>query len=327
VNLDLGRIISRAFEISWRHKWLWLLGLFVGGGGGTLGGFRGFTVSRGRDGGSVAETVSQLQAFLAQNSWIVLVVLGALGLVVLLTFLFSCVAVPAAIWAALNLDAGREVRLGQAWSQGLRRFGPFFRLNFLRLLVALVLAAPVALSGLLLVRSLASGYGPVAGSVVLLVLSSLLFFGGSLLVSVALVWSDRLIVLSGAGALGSMRQSWWLVKRAFVDTLLFAVLMGMLAGFFGLGVALAALLVSVPGVVAAVVGFSSAGPVFIAGVAWIVVVGLGVLLIGGGFVGSLVQVAYALACRDLCRRHGIQVVESLASDTPPPVASQAVPAT
>ena len=157
---------------------------------------------------------------------------------------------------------------------------------------------------------------------------SLLFFlVGALLVAVALVWADRLIVLTGDGALASMRRSWWLVRHAFVDTLLFAVLMGLLAGFLGLAIGLAAILVSLPGIIVAVAGFSSGGPLLVAGAAWIVVFGLAVLLIGGGFVGSLVQVAYALACRDLCRRLGIRLVESLASIGPPPIAAQAVPAT
>jgi hypothetical protein len=328
VTLDLAHIITRAFEISWRHKWLWLLGVF-GGGGGAFAGVRGFPAGRsGQGGGNGAATASQLQAFLAQNLWIIALVAVAVALVVVLTFLVSCVAVPASIWAAINLDAGREVRLGQAWREGLRRFGPIFRLGLLRLLIMLALASPAIVAGLLLLGSLSGGFTPEAGGLVLLVvLGLLLFVAGALLVAVALAWSERLVVLSGAGALAAVRQSWWLVRRAFLDTILFAVLMGLLAGVLGIGVGLAAAMVSVPGIVAAVVGWASQGPLLVAGIGWIVILGLAVLLIGGGFVGSVVQVAYALACRDLCRRHGIPLLEPLPAIDPPPAAAQPLPAT
>jgi hypothetical protein len=325
VNLDLARVITRALEISWRHRWLWVLGVF-GGGGGTLAGLRAVPFG-GRDQGAdnAAATVSQVEALLAHNSWIVGLVVGAVVLVVVVAFLFSCVAVPGAIWAGLNLDGGREVGLGMAWREGLRRFGPFLRLNLLRLLIGLLLAAPAAVSGLSLLGSLGSGRVHLVGSVLLLVVSLLFSVAGSILLAVALVWSERLIVISGAGALSSMRQSWWLVRRALVDTVLFAVLMGFLAGAIGLGVTAAAVVVALPGIVAALVGFSTVGPLFLAGVGWIAIMGLAVLLIGGGFVGALVQVAYALACRDLCRRHGIEVVATLAAAGPPPASSQPVP--
>ncbi|MEA2647115.1 MAG: hypothetical protein QOE92_2198, partial [Chloroflexota bacterium] len=39
--------------------------------------------------------------------------------------------------------------------------------------------------------------------------------------------------------------------------------------------------------------------------AWIIIVGLPAAVVGSGFVGSLVQVGWAMACRDLCLRAGL----------------------
>ena len=327
MTLDLAAIISRTFEISWRHKWLWLLGVFGGGGAG-FGGLRAFPMGGGRRApGQAAATMAQFQSFISDNAWILAVVAGGFLVIAVVVLLFSCVAVPGSIWAALNLDAGRQVGAGQAWRYGLRRFGPFLRLYVLRLLIGLVLLTPVGIAVALIVASVGHGGGALAVSILLLVLVIFVFVVATLLVSVALVWAERLIVIGNLGAIAAMRQSWWLVRRSLVDTVLFAVVLGLLAGVIGIGVTVVSALVALPGIVLAIAGFSSGGVLFIAGAAWVVVAGLGALLLGGGFVGSLVQVAYALACRDLCRRHGLEIAPDLAAAPGPSPAAQPAPAT
>ncbi|HEY8741280.1 MAG TPA: hypothetical protein VIN56_11875, partial [Candidatus Dormibacteraeota bacterium] len=58
MTFDLGRVISRAFGITWRHRWLWLLGVFGGAG---VGGNYSYNTDSGR-GGRTSGQVGQFMA-------------------------------------------------------------------------------------------------------------------------------------------------------------------------------------------------------------------------------------------------------------------------
>src|SRR5579859_2314234 len=94
--MDYGRVLTRALELTWRHKWLWLLALFAAEGGGSFtysgqglnGGF-----SSGNRTAPPSATVPDfhpVQVWIAANAGLLLA--GALGLVIILIVLFvlSC---------------------------------------------------------------------------------------------------------------------------------------------------------------------------------------------------------------------------------------------
>jgi hypothetical protein len=314
MTLDLGRIIGRSFSMCWRHRWLWLLGVFGGGGFGLRGSFSG--PGNGRDSGS---TSAQVQAFLNEWLWLIVLVVVVLVVITLVTFLLSCVAVPAATWAGLKLDAGESTTLGGAWRAGVSRFWVYLRLSLLRGAIAV---GTLLLGALLVLVGVAIFATTGAGSLwVLIPLGLVLVL--ALIVTLAVLgflfaWSDRMPVLLGVGAVYALRTSARLARRFWGDTLLFAIVMGVIAFALGLGVLLAAIIASVPGAVVILAGLGANSTLVIGiGVVLVTLLGGAVFLAGGGFTGSLVQVAYAMACRDLCLAGGLELSPGITSPVAP----------
>ena len=303
MSLDLGRIVSRSFSITWRHRWLWLLGVFGGGG---VGARANYNYSPNvPQGDAIGRFVSQHMALLVAG-------LAVLAAIVLISILLACVAVPAATWAALQLDAGREVGLRQAWGEGTKRFWRYLRLVLLRGLLSLLIAVAAAVLAVLGFLVYAAG-----GNATLLLLVPLglllfvAFIGLLLVVSFGLTWSDRLLVILGVGAMDSIRAGWWLFRHNKLNTVVLSVVLGVIN--FGASVALlfAASLASFPGISLLVLYFTRPGVssgLAIAGTVWVTLVGGGVFLLGAGFLGAFTQVAYALAARDLSISNRLQAL-------------------
>jgi len=332
MTLDLGRIISHTFSIAWRHNWLWLLGVFGGGAGVSFGGPRfgtNFGVNFGPGVHTTSPSAEQISAFIRDNLGLIITGGVALLVFILVLVVISWIAVPASVWAAVRLDAGEPVRLGEAWSQGLRRFWAVLRLFVLRFLIGLALAV-IGFFLFLIGVAIHAAAGP-ASLVALIPLGFLLYLAllvAYLIVALALAWSERMLVLLGLGAIESFQASWWIFWRHKLDTFVFALVMGIVALAVGIGVVIGAGILAIPGIillVAGVVGSQTGFAVF--GVVLIVLLAGAFLLVGGGYGGSLVQVSYALAARDLLFRHGMELaLEAAPTGTfePPPEGAQPI---
>lgn len=305
MTLDLGRLLSHSLAISWRHRWLWFLGVFGGAAGGLNFGSGPATPFRsGRFQGA------QLAQFLGDHLAWILGAIAAVLVISVIAFVVSCVAVPASIWAGLELDAGRPVGLGAAWREGRSRFWRYLRLALLKLAIGLVIAA---VAGVLVLAGFAVYRAGGSATLVLLVLGGvfllLALIVASILLRLALTWSDRLLVILELGVVDSIRTGWWLFKRSKVDTVVFGLVLYVVRLVIAVIIAIIAGLAAVPGLlmVAGYFATSQASTgLLIAGIVWIVVVGGGVELVGAGFLGAFSQVGYALAARDLTQSRGLQ---------------------
>jgi hypothetical protein len=305
MTFDLGRILSRSFSISWRHRWLWLLGVFGGAG---VGG--NFSAGNGGRGGGSGRN-AQVNQFLGDHIGLILLAILLLVVIVLIALVISCIAVPASIWAGLQLDSGHDVGLRMAWHEGRRRFWRYLRLTLLKGLIALGLILVA-----LVVVLLGVGIYAVGGTatIPILVLGGILLFLAVIvalvLLAFGLLWSDRMLVILDLGAVDSIRAGWSLVRREKLNSFLFSVVFGVIKFAVSLGIILAAIVVAIPGLAMVAIYFSATGgPLLLAiiGFAWLVVFGLGALLIGGGYLGALNQVGYAIAARDLAIGNGMPV--------------------
>jgi hypothetical protein len=302
MTLDLGRLLSRSFSISWRHRWLWVLGVFGGGAGGS------FSYSQGSgNGGSGSQQVGD---FIQNNLGLIIAVAVIVLLVILALFVIGCIAVPGSIWAGVMLDSGREVTLGQAWRFGRSRFWAFLRLALLKLAIVLgLILVLVVLVGLGI--GLYSTLGPASlwAIIPLGILTVLATVAALLLLGLSLAWCDRTLVLLGLGAIDAIRSSIWLFRHHKLDTFVFALVFGLVIFGVDLGLIVGAVILAIPGVLVLVAGIAAQQlAITIVGVLLILSLAGGFYLVGAGFVGSVTQVGYALACRDLCTRHGMTLV-------------------
>jgi hypothetical protein len=208
--MEYMAILKRAWEITWRHRALWLFGFFLalvsGGGGG--GGGRGaqYTMSSGD---------------LAQPSRL-LAIMVALAIAALVLIVVGIVIVPlskaALIGMVREVEETGDTTMRRGWRIGWSRFLPV-------LAVDLVIGVPAAIAALLLI---AVGLSPlalllfekrvltvvaIAATVPLMLLVVGLLSVGGVVLSVVRELAHRQCVLGGKGALDSIRSGYRLGRE------------------------------------------------------------------------------------------------------------------
>ncbi len=124
--MDYGRLIQEAWALTWRYRFLWVLGFFAGGAVGASfgnGDWMQWRTNR-PDGdralpgaGRVAEEAAR---WLAANAGVVIVAATLLVLLGLALLAVSLIARGGMAQASADLVRGRPTSLGQAWG-GWRR--------------------------------------------------------------------------------------------------------------------------------------------------------------------------------------------------------------
>lgn len=255
--MDFGSIIKRSWQITWRYKALWVLGIFAGvsgcqsGGGGGGGGssWQQGDLPSGFDG-----SAPDFRGFLdTVQQWLpALIAAGALLLLISLVWGVLGIAARGGLIVGVNsIEQGGKPAAGALWSAGFSRFWSLLGLEILlRLPVAVVVLAVMAGVLLPLFGSLSDGrqpgaevIAPICGSVaigipVMLVLTFVL--------GIMELIAKRYVMLGGQGALQAAGNSWRFFRARFKDTFLMWLING------ALNIA-ASLVLIVPGLIIGVV--------------------------------------------------------------------------
>jgi hypothetical protein len=257
--MDYAGLIGEAWRLTWRHRFLWVLGLFAGGSVGSFGGGPFQWRGDGREAAQVSPGFvppgEEVSRALEANVGL-LVGIAALALLLGLALLaVSLISQGAVVRAAADLELGRASSLRLAWRAGLHLFWRYVRLTLallgLAVAVAFVVGAfAVSLFAPVVVRT---GVGPTPavalplGVLFAVVLAAVLVVGGVAL-SIVVLYAQRAIALDDVGALAALGLGWRTLRGHLGESLLaWAIGVGLA---IAAGVALAALFV----VAAAVVG-------------------------------------------------------------------------
>jgi len=318
-------IVWRSFRISWRYKYLWLIALFSGEGGGSFNfGSSGGGGGGGGGGGTqaagnidTAAVQDQITRFLSDYAgWIVALVVAWLVLAVLF-FILAAICEGATIRASAEHDAERPWGLGMSWRAGRHTLWAIVR--FRLLLIALGL--PLLLLFIVLVVSIIIAIVNRSGvAVVPLVIGGLLLVVAGIPYAIYLSFLDRLgsraLVLEQLGAVASIARAHRLLIKRLGRTLIVWLLS--IATSFVLGI-LAACLVAVVFVPLLIIGGAAAAndsgvPVVL------IVIGAALLiplsLVVGGFLAAQSATYWTLAFRRL------DLDPQPPAPAPPPLAPQ-----
>jgi hypothetical protein len=256
--MDYGRLFSRAWEITWENKYLWVLGFLValGTGGGGSGGRANFSTGGGPGPGPQIENFLEQYGVLLAGVGCLLVIIG------IILWLVRMVAEAGLISSVERIEGGSKLTLGEAFSSGTPFLGRMVGLNLLIYLPALVLAVLglgsfLAFGGLALFGAAAAespeamfgSLGILFPCLCLLICVLALF---SLVVSVIYPFAARSAVLGNMGAIDSIRNGWNVVRSHLGEVIVIWIIMIVIGLVFGF-VAAAVLLP---------LGFLAAGPAF-----------------------------------------------------------------
>jgi hypothetical protein len=227
--MDFGKVLSRAINITWRWKVLWVFGFVVSLGQGWSQGSRGFNwVEDGRGVPLPPEMAGLLVSFVC------------IGLLIgIALWVLSVISRGALIGGVQQVEEEASTDLGRAWRVGVSRFWSLFGISVLTGLPVLimVLAVVAAFLGPILAEvGISAGQSEPSG------IFSLAFLCGAPLCCITIVvgivlsqiqtYADRAAVLEGLGWIDAFKRGWKVLKDNLGPTIVFWLI------FFVMGLAL-----------------------------------------------------------------------------------------
>jgi hypothetical protein len=315
--------VTRSFRIAWNRKYLWLIALFAGEGGGASFSYNQGTTPSGGRGAAGQPDFSAVQEQI--TTWItdhlaLIVAVAVLWLALVVAFfILGAICEGAAVRATAEHDADRQFGLRWAWRSGVGTMWVIVRFRLLLVLIGLPLfllyvafAASVVIA---IVNRSGGAVGPLIG------------FGGLLLLvtipyALYLFFLDRLgsraVILEQIGARAGISRAHHLLFKRFGRALLvwlLAVAVGLALGI-GLACILAVVLVPLFLVGAAIAYANSSAIVPLAILGVIVVLPFSLLI--QGFVAAQSATYWTLAFRRLDLDYPPPVMAAYQPVPPPP---------
>jgi hypothetical protein len=227
-SVDYLEILKKAWQITWRYKMLWVLGLFAGAAsGGNGGGNTGYQMQS-EDIPAVSESFSR---WVGDNAVLLVVIAAAAVIIGIVFFVLSIAAQDGLVYGSNEAAEGRTPSLGRAWSTGFGLWGRTF-------MIGLVLALPIVLIvGFLVAILISAGIGSaltgesgiplaVGGLCIVLPVSVVLLIAGGIILGIVYQLALRHGVLNGQTFGQAIRSGWndlWEKKGAFVFWLVMIV--------------------------------------------------------------------------------------------------------
>lgn len=153
--MDYFDLLKRAWNITWRYKALWVLGLFAGAmSGGSSGGSGGSGFSGGEEDFSSA-SFDQALSWATENAVLIAVVVAGLTIISIALWIVAVAALGGIAHGTNEAAEGRSVSLRDSWAAGFAKWGRTFMVQFVLGLPVLVVVGLMA--ALLVVFGLSIG--------------------------------------------------------------------------------------------------------------------------------------------------------------------------
>jgi len=285
MNFNFGEILTRAWQIIWKHKVLWIFGVFAGcarGGGGGGGAGRGVGTESGE------QPFPQLQQFFAQigqwiqdNPWVVALFALLVIVLVLVSIFLGTIGRIGLIKGTYQAEMGAErLNFGELFSESMPYFWRVFGLALLIGLIGLLVFAPLALFGVL-----TAGIGFLCVLPLICILIPVLWA-----ISVVIEQANVAIVLDDLGIGDGFRKGWEVVQANVGPILLLTLILFIGSGIVSFIIAIPLIAAVLPLIFGA--ASNNTGPV------WITVVCCAlyfpILLLLSGILNSYMQSVWTL---------------------------------
>ncbi len=304
--MDYGDILKRTWEITWRFKGLWILGILAscgqsnGGGGGGSGG--NFSSSVPGNGGGTGD-FPQLEQFfnsVDEAVWIALIIAIVLFVIVvgLIAFVLGILGQAGLIHGFDMADEGEAVTFVSAFKGGLDYFLRLLGLQLLLLVFGIVLAIALLIT-ILPFTVLTLGIGLICLIPFLCLLIPLgIAFGIYIQVSQVAIVIEDIDIFAG------LRKGWEVIKSDPGGIIVMALIIVLGGGLISLLLALPFLALIVPVVAGLGIGTDASMGVGIglAGLGFLVYLPIAILL--GGILQTYLQGAWTITYRRLTQRAG-----------------------
>jgi hypothetical protein len=236
--MEYGRVLGRAWEITWRWKALWILGFLVSLGSGRGGGGSSSWSSSGDDWGRSFDLPPE--AVGGMLAAIVAVVIVAI-LIGIALWVLSVIARGGLIAAVQQIEEENTTTLGEAWRAGVGRFWTLFGISLLAGLPVLILVlGGIALFVLFIIGTV--GAFDVSEAMGALGIGGTIscfcgFICGAILIGAVLdqirIYAERAAILEGLGWIEAFKRGWQVLKENLGPTIIFWLIFLVIGIIFG----------------------------------------------------------------------------------------------
>lgn len=312
MNFNFGEVLTRAWQITWKYKILWIFGILAscsrGSGGGSSGGGGG---SGGGDGSgyspfdtSEAERVfDQMGDWLASNWWVVaLIMLGAILLALLFVFLGTIGRI-GLIRGTLQAEEGAEsLSFGELFRGSMPYFWRVFGLSFLIGVITLLIMIPFLFFGIL-----TAGIGFICLLPLLCILVPI-SIGIYLIIELA----DVAIVKENLGIVDGWKRGWGLVRDNVGPVIVMGLILLVISFVIGLLIAIPVVMIVLPAVLGFAIGEAqNMTPLLIGGLCFVGF--LPVMILINGVFNTFMGASWTLTYQRLTRKPEETIVPSEAN--------------
>ncbi len=231
--MDYGNILSHAWQITWKHKVLWIFGIFVAlsSGSGSFNGGTNWTEDRSGGGNfPQPDMPPQLREFLNSPALpIAIIALLCLGLIIALAIFLMGVASTGALIGGIDLaESTGAVTFAQAWAIGT---GNFLKILGLKIGVGII------------------GFVAIFAGIICCPLLCLVV-PGSIALQVIAEFASFAIVLDKEGVIESIQKGFNVLKNNFTSVLVLGLILFGIGIAYGLVVAIPVLVAFAPAIIA-----------------------------------------------------------------------------
>jgi hypothetical protein len=309
MNFNFGEILTRAWEITWKHRVLWIFGILAscgrGGGGGNGGGSGGG--NGGGAGPDLPPQVAQWLEWIEQNVVTFVVLVCVLGLVIwLITIAIGAIGKIGLIRGTEQVEGGAQSLIfGQLFSEGMPYFGRVLGLSLILILPALLLGLVIAV--MVAVAFAAGAVDPdtavlgFAGILPIFICCSCLFIPLMFVLDMIFRQAERAAVLEDLGVMPALARGWEVFKANLGPIIVMAIILGILGLVAGFILALPAFIIIFPAAFAYAIGNAQNSTPIILGVVCFCLY-LPILLFLNGILVAYTESAWTLTYMRLTRK-------------------------
>lgn len=266
MNFNFGEVLTRAWQIIWKHKILWVFGILAscgrssGSGGNGGGSNSGYDVSSGQSPDLPPQVLRWFQTIEQNLTTIILVLVALFCIIWIVTIFLSTIGKTGLIRGTLQAENGAEkLVFGELFSGSIPYFWRMFGLS-------VILGLPVLLLVIILFVLLFTGITAAAGggedAIALSVFGFMPVMIGCLCLLVPVMFvlgmifrqAENAVVLEELAVMPAITRGWEVFKNNLVTIIVMAIILAVIGFVVGLILAIPIIVIVFPAAIAFAVG-------------------------------------------------------------------------
>jgi hypothetical protein len=249
--MDISAIFKRAWEITWKHKGLWVLGILAscsgGGGGGSSNASR---IPEYRTGGGEFPQIERWFQSIPEEIWIAIAIAVVCGflLLALVFWVLAAIGNGGLIAGFQMAETGETVTLASAFKQGARYFWKLLVIQIILGLASLVVFAP-GIIGMVLLTVLTLGIGLICLIPLICVLVPL-----GIVITIYTLLTQIALIVEELDIITAFKRAWEVLRSNLGEVIVMGLILGIGGFVVGLILAIPFVLLVLPIITGLIVG-------------------------------------------------------------------------